>query len=301
MRERVLITGGSGLLGSTLGRLVAADHDVYATFHVHPASIQGVSWVSLDIRDPAQVNAVVKDIKPALVIHTAALALVDYCEEHPDEARSLNAAATEHVARAAAAAGSRLVYISTDSVFDGKAGNYAENDPTNPPNVYARTKLEGEQYVRNILPESLIIRTAFYGWNVQNKQSLAEWVLAGLRQGRNLSMFTDVYFTPIVTDNLAEAILALYQRGCQGTYHVGGSERCSKYQFGRAVARVFSLDADLVRPSSIEAADFKAPRAADLSLNSALAAADASIPLLDVTGGLELFKKRQPRGATVYG
>lgn len=293
MEERLLITGSSGFLGSTIARRTAADFEV---FGVDYSSKQVPNSLPLDIRNRQQVITSFQKIRPALVVHTAALVNVDYCQDHAEEAWMTNAEGTENVAIAAKEAGAKLVYISTDSVFDGKRGMYTEEDKPNPINIYARAKLEGEKRVKRHLADSLIVRTAFYGWSPsRSKASLAEWVISGLRQNEPRQMFTDVFFTPIFIDNLVEAIIDMHRRGLSGIYHVGGSERCSKYDFGLQIAGAFGLDRKLIEPISIEQAKLKAPRPKDVSLNVTKASSAINTSLLDVREGITQFKDREVR------
>ncbi|MEM2915265.1 MAG: sugar nucleotide-binding protein, partial [Candidatus Bathyarchaeia archaeon] len=132
---------------------------VYATYHNHPTKIDGCNVIPLDIRCRHEVFRVVTKIRPDVIVHTAALTDVDYCEEHPDEASILNVEGTRNLVAAAKNIGTEFVYISTDSVFDGKKGMYVEEDVPNPINCYAKTKLEGEKLL-NVLDQGYtIIRT----------------------------------------------------------------------------------------------------------------------------------------------
>ncbi|GAJ11079.1 unnamed protein product, partial [marine sediment metagenome] len=124
--------------------------------------------------------------------------------------RRINAIASTFIARQAEQTGAHLIHISTDSVFDGTRGNYNEKDIPNPVNVYAKTKLEAEQKVMSILPAACIVRTVIYGWNYQNKFSLAEWIIHKLSHREKLRAFKDVLFSPILVNDLAE-ILRLYR------------------------------------------------------------------------------------------
>lgn len=274
---------------------MAQDFSVFATYHSNPYRIPGCQMVPLDIRNRQEVMSAISGIKPAVVIHTAAVVNVDYCEEHPEEAWDTNVIGTENVALSAKEAGARLIYISTDSVFDGEKGMYAETDTPHPVNTYGRSKLEGEGKVQQCLPDALIVRTAFYGWspNQSNRPSLSEWVVTNLRQGKILNMFTDVFFSPIFTSNLSAVITALYDKDGTGIYHVGGRERCSKFAFGLAIAAAFGLDKSLIRPCSIADAGLKAPRPKDISLDVAKVAGVLKNRLLDVKEGIALFKAAQ--------
>ncbi len=290
MTEKLLITGGSGFLGSNIVRIVAKDFEVYATYNSHPFKIRRCKFVPLDIRDKQQVLSTFEEIKPTLVVHTAALADVDYCEGHANEAWMTNVRGTENVALAAKGIGAKMVYISTDSVFDGKKGMYVEEDVPCPLNVYAMTKRGGEKRVQHWLPDGIIVRTAFYGWSLSDKGSLAEWVVSGLRQSKTLKMFTDVFFSPIYIDNLVEAIIELYRNGIRGIYHAGGRERCSKYAFGLEIAQAYGLDKSLIQSSSIAEVGLRAPRPKDISLDTTKISKLINTRLLNVREGITRFK-----------
>lgn len=290
MNEKLLITGGSGLLGSNIARMATKDFEVFATYNSHLSQIPGTEFVPLDIRDKQQVLFTFRKTTPNLVIHAAALANVDYCDAHPKEAWVINVEGTENVALASKEVGAKLLYISTDSVFNGEKGMYAEEDTPHPLNTYAKTKFKGEERVRHWLPYSIIVRTAFYGWSLHNKLSLAEWVVNGLREGRTLNMFTDVFFSPIFVSNLVEVLIEMHHRNLSGIYHVAGNERCSKYMFGQEIAQAFGLNSKYIQPSSIAEAGFKACRPKDVSLNIDKASRAIDTPLLSVKEGIMWFK-----------
>jgi len=291
-KERLLITGGSGLLGSNIARMSAKSFEVFASYNSHPNQISECRFLPLDIRDKQQVISVFEEIKPDLVIHTAAMIDVDYCEDHAKEARTTNVEGTENVTLASKVVGAKMIYISTDSVFDGKKGMYVEEDVPHPVNIYARTKLEGEERAQYRLPDSLIVRTAFYGWSPSDsiRTSLAEWVVSGLREGRTLKMFTDVFFSPIFVGNLVEAMIEIYHSNLSGICHVAGSERCSKYSFGLEIAQAFGLDKSLIQPCSMDEVSLRAPRPRDISLNISKISGVTTTRLLDVKEGIAWFK-----------
>jgi dTDP-4-dehydrorhamnose reductase len=290
VNERLLVTGGSGLLGSNIARTAAQDFEVYATYHSRGSRIPKTKFVQLDIRDKQQVGSVLKRIEPDLVIHAAALVNVDYCETHPEESWEINVEGTENVALASKEVNAKMIFISTDSVFDGEKGMYGEEDVPHPLNTYARTKLEGERRALHCLPDSTVVRTAFYGWSLHNGLSLAEWVVGSLRQGETINLFTDVFFSPILATNLVEILLELHQRHLNGIYHIGGSERCNKYTFGQEIASIFWLDKDCIQPCSISEVGLKAPRPADASLNVDKISKVASTRLLGVEEGISRFR-----------
>ncbi len=280
-------------MGSNIARLTNSQFKVYATYNSYPCEIPGCEFVRLDITDREQVLALLREINPNLVIHAAALTNVDYCEEHPLEAWTINVEGTENVVLASKEVGAKVLYISTDSVFDGKEGMYAEEDAPHPLNIYAKTKLEGEQRVLHWLLDSIIVRTAFYGWSLRGDRSLAEWVVNNLRDGKPLKMFTDIFFSPIFVSNLTEALIEIYHLDLAGVYHVAGRERCSKYHFGQEVARAFEMSGSYIQPCSIKEVGLKAPRPRDVSLGISQVSGKIKTRLLDVREGIERFKEAE--------
>ena len=280
-------------MGSSIAKLVASDFDVYATYHSQPSKSKNYLSLPLDIQSKRQVFTMFQEIRPKVVIHTAALVNIDYCEQHVDEAWATNVDGTENIALASREIGVKLIYISTDSVFDGEKGMYKEDDLVNPLNTYAATKLVGENIVLRMLPDAIIARTVFYGWSPLNGHSLVEWVVANLEKEKAIKMFTDVIFSPIYVGNLAEVLIKMYHQGLYGIYHVAGSQSCSKYYFGNEVAKAFGFDESLIQPCSIAEAKLKATRPKNLSLNVAKISQDLHISMPDIPEGIiQLWKMR---------
>ena len=206
---RLFITGASGLLGLNAALQCRDRFRVTGTYRDHPVAIDGARLVRLDVLDAAAVDACLADARPEVVLHTAGMTNVEVCERDPAAARSLNVDAAAVVARAATRAGARLIHISSDHLFDGTAPLVDEDASPSPLNVYARTKAEAEAAVAAACPDALIVRTNFYGWGSPLKASFSDWILAALRRGSSLSMFTDVFFTPVLVNDLIDLALDL--------------------------------------------------------------------------------------------
>ncbi|MCJ7707996.1 MAG: SDR family oxidoreductase, partial [Anaerolineales bacterium] len=187
-------------------------------------------------------------------------------------------------------------HISTDAVFDGERGGYTEDDEPHPTNVYGQSKLEGEQAVAAAHPEALIVRTNLYGWNAQDKQSLAEWFLSNLEAGKRCRGFTDVWFSPILVNDLGWLLFAMLEVGLTGVYHVAGSECASKYDFGLRLARIFGLDPSLVEPVGVGQAALRARRGRQLCLNVERAERALGASLPTVEEGLTRFRDLRESG-----
>jgi dTDP-4-dehydrorhamnose reductase len=265
----LLVTGASGLLGATVLRSAAdLGWEVVGLCHRHVISDPKIRVVKVDLTDESFTSKILFDLRPTAIVHCAAATNVDWCEENPGQTEAINVHASAVLAKIAAELNAHLVYISTDAVFDGKKGDYAETDEPAPLNIYAKSKLAGEQEVVRRHPSALVVRVNIYGWNAQDKDSLAEWVLKRLAAGNDVPGFSDVFFTPILVNHLAPVLFAMLQRALTGTYHVAGSERVSKYEFARRVTTIFGFDPERVKPCRVKDMNLKAARPLDISLNT---------------------------------
>lgn len=293
----IVVTGASGLLGANLVcRAHSAGRAITALCHNHALKIVGVPVFSLDLTDAATTGKLLRDLRPNAIIHCAAATNVDWCEDHPEPATKLNAEIPAYVAEIAAQLDAAFICISTDAVFDGQRGNYSEQDHPSPVNVYARTKLDGETRVMDRNPHSIIARVTLYGWNAQDKHSLAEWMLHCLSAGKPVRGFTDVYFTPLLATDLADLLLAMLDQGLSGTYHLGGSQRISKYDFARLLAEEFGFKSERVTAARLSEGKLRAQRPPDTSMNSAKIKAALHRDLPDVISGIKRFHQQRENG-----
>jgi dTDP-4-dehydrorhamnose reductase len=258
---RILITGASGLVGLNLALEAArrglsgttetglsplpgftrkAERDsgeiepdeVIGTVHRHRLLTDAFQVVQSDLLAPGELERLVDHSKPDWVINCAALAVVDACEADPKLAYKMNAELPEKLAAYVTRGGARLLHLSTDAVFDGSRGNYTEEDEPNPLSVYARSKLAGEQAVAAVNPQALIARVNLIGWSLSGERSLAEWFFYNLQAGRHVMGFTDVFFCPLLVNDLAHILLKMLSLRLYGLYHAVSSHCLSKYQFG---------------------------------------------------------------------
>lgn len=268
--KRLLVTGVSGLLGLNLAWLARDRFQVTGVLRgeraVAAPECTPFNVIAADLAVPGQIEWVMEQSQPDMIIHCAALTDVDRCETCPEEAYRINAWLPGAIARAAAQNNVQLVHISTDAIFDGLRGNYIESDEPNPINVYGRTKLEGERAVADANPEALIARVNFYGWSWQGQRSLAEFFYNNLSVGRPLFGFTDIVFCPLLVNDMVEILLRMLARNLHGIYHVVSPETLSKFAFGRMLARHFGFDENLISPASHNTANLTARRSPLLTL-----------------------------------
>ena len=294
---RILITGASGLLGANLAlEALDAGHDVVAVWNQHPLKLSGVDSCGVDLAQPGEAEALLQEKKPDVVIHCAAATNVDACEREPEMARRLNADMTRDVARASRAAGSYMIHVSTDAVFDGVKGNYAEDDAPNPINVYAASKLAAEVAVEAEDPSAAIVRTNLFGWNAQAKFSLAEWFLDRFGKGEPFNGFDDVWFSPILVNDLARILFAVSERRLAGIFHIAGRDCMTKYEFGCQIAHIFDQDAGILTAVSVDDVSLTAPRSKKLCLRIERIQAAISAQMPSIRSGLERMYALEENG-----
>jgi dTDP-4-dehydrorhamnose reductase len=294
---RLLITGTGGLLGANLALdALAAGHQVVAVDFLHQIRHPEIESVKADLSTPGAARAVFAEHRPRWAVHCAAAVDIDACEADPATAFRLNRDMAGQVAIAARAVGARLVHISTDAVFDGDRGGYAEEEEPHPVNVYGSSKLDGERVVLSEYPEALVVRTNLYGWNARPKLSLSEWFLERLRRGERCTGFTDVSFSPLGVVDLAAILLQLLSMPVARVLHVAGGEVITKYEFGRQVAATFGLSPDLIAPGSVDASPLRARRPHRLGLDVRRAESVLGSPLPRVEEGLRRWREQERDG-----
>lgn len=297
MPTKVAITGASGVLGMALAlEARTRGYDVVALYRSTPIAIPGVSCRRIDLLNESQTVALLEELCPDHILHAAAEVRVDWCQEHPEEAICANVDTSITLADYAARAGTQLLYISTDSVFDGKGHNYKESDSAAPINVYSTSKLRGETEVLQRLASAMVARTNFYGWSGHHKTGLVDWILQELEAGRELPGFTDAIFSPLLVNDVASALLDLIAFDVAGVFHVVGSESISKFDFAVRVAKTFGYDPKLVRPSLVADARMKAPRPLNTSLDVAKLTSLLGRDLPSVATGLRHFAELRAGG-----
>lgn len=265
-KKNMLITGVSGLLGCNLAYYFRDKFNVLGLYNTHLVEIDGMAANKADILLLDQLKNTVNDFIPDIIIHCASLTDVDYCEVNKINTDIVNVLGTKNVVDSLNSSNAKIIYISSDSVYEGVTGNYSETDSVHPQNYYGMSKYKGELEVLK-RPNSLVLRTNIFGWNIQAKHSIAERILHELTGNRQINGFDDVYFSSIYTFDLARILEKAIEQNLAGIYNCGSRDSISKYDFARLIARLFHLNQNLVNPISIDDYKFKAKRGRNLSLN----------------------------------
>jgi dTDP-4-dehydrorhamnose reductase len=292
---RVVVTGASGLLGATV---LGAFEDAEGWANRSHALPDGTPLRQVDLLGDA--GQALREAAPELVVHCAALTDVDACERDPDAAYALNAAAAAQLAAATHALGARFVQISTDAVYDGeRTGEHAEDEPPRPANVYAESKLAGEQAVLEAHPEALVLRTTMHGWTPAGRRSFSESILRGLVRGDRLTLFADVRFSPLVVTDHAALIKRLAGHG--GVLNLGAADSVTKEEFGRIVAREFELSDAPIAGVSLASIGLSAARPRNTALDVTRLAHALGEPPPSVADGVRALRAGMVAAGTLKG
>lgn len=289
-KVKLFITGISGLLGLNLALQFKDVFDVTGSYHRHPVRLPGVETFELDLAQPANAKEVLTAVRPDVIIHTAALANVETCETRPEMAHQMNVEYSDTVANLARSLGAHLVSISTDQLFQENSRWTAEETEPAPINTYGRTKLLAERAVLEACPGALVIRTNFFGWGTPVRTSFSDWIIGALERDEQLTMFQDVFFSPILINTLGDLIAELMAARIGGVLHVGGGERLSKHGFALSLARVFGYGAGAIQAIDVADFNFKARRPRDMSLSVSKVESLLQTKMPTVTQSLERLK-----------
>jgi dTDP-4-dehydrorhamnose reductase len=255
MAPRAIITGAAGLIGPYLVKTAprwAPDRD-----------IQGLTRADLDLTDRANVERTWQSIKPNAVIHCAALSRTKACEQDPEQARRINAEVTAHLAQLSQDV--PFIFLSSGEVFDGSTGWYGETDEPNPINVYGQTKLEAEEAVLQN-PRHTVVRIVLTaGTSETGDRSFVEDMYRTAKAGKDVTLYADEFRCPLPAGVIARVIWELVDREQPGLYHLGGSDRLSRWEIGETLLPWYpELKGHLMKGSARN--HVGSPRPADLSL-----------------------------------
>lgn len=250
---RILITGSNGLLGQKLvAQLLQKGIDFMA-------SSLGVNrnndcpeenYRTMDICNRDEIAEVFKEFKPTHVIHTAAMTNVDACELNPQECKSLNVDSVQLLANQCLVEHCHFQLLSTDFVFDGSKGNYQEEDAPNPLSIYGHSKLQAEEYIKDLpsLQFSIVRTIIVYGTGNQlSRSNIVKWAKEALHEGKEMSIIDDQFRAPTWADDLAWACIRICVLNENGIFHISGPETMSIYEIVERIAKHYQLSMDKVK------------------------------------------------------
>jgi dTDP-4-dehydrorhamnose reductase len=289
-KGNVLVTGASGQVGWHLCRyLVGQGYRVTGTYNSHKPELEGVELLGCNLEDSPSLSGLCRGDYRA-VIHAAALTHADRCEQMPDLARRVNVEGTRVLAELFQP-DARFIYISTDLVFDGGKGGYSETDTINPVNFYGQSKAEGEQAALS-RPGAVVVRLSLsYGPATPFSAGFSSVMKSLLDAGQPVRLFVDQYRTPIYVGDILNALERLIeQEPRHRTYHLGGAERLSRWDFGCHYVDVFGYERGSLRPVTADTAGL-VPRGKDCSLDCTRFVTEFGFQPSGVLDGLRRMKQ----------
>ena len=268
MKKKMLVIGGTSLLGYKL-LSNTNDFELYASYNKNLINLKNVETLKIDITNKKNCEKIF-DLKPDIIINTAAITNVDYCEKFERNAFDVNVTGTKNIAKIAEKLGSKLIHISTDAVFSGSKKFYVEEDKPNPISVYGKTKLESEKIVSEVTDSVILRPSVLFGWipfeyiktkdESRKTMNFGLWVIDQLYKNNKMSIVNDQINTPTLADNLAENIIEVIKKDLTGIYHLSGLSCISRLDFSKKIAKTFGYSDNLISSISSEKLKQIAPR-----------------------------------------
>lgn len=269
--KKLLVTGASGFLGWNLCQIAKQEWDIYGTSFSHAIEIPGITLLKVDLRDFEELKRIFQEIQPDAVIHTAAQSSPNICQSNPEESQAINVTASCNIAGLCADDSIPCAFTSTDLVFNGLNPPYKETDSVSPVNLYGEQKVMAEEGMLERYPMTAVCRMPLmFGVAVPPAQSFMQPFIQILREGKELSLFTDEFRTPASGTTATKGLLLALEK-VNGRIHLGGKERMSRYDFGRLLVEVFELPSAGLKGCRQADVKMAAPRPPDVSLDSSMA------------------------------
>lgn len=283
--KKICVLGGSGLIGNRLLEKGKEKFNMITTYNKNSISVPSIKSKKISL--PNEFNSLSDYIiqeKPDIVIDTIAYSNPEFCEKNKSKTYELHVENIEKICKVCQ--NLKLIFLSTDYVFDGEKGKYAESDLPNPINYYGKTKLEAEKTVLKN-PKNIVVRTSLiYGWKPQIR--FLNFVVNNLLKNKEIYVWDDVYFSPTLLDEVVEGILKLATSNIYGLFHIAGSTCLTKFQFACLIARKFNLDDNLVKPISIKETQIGKTIPKNTCLNSTKIKQIINLKLSNIDEGLKI-------------
>ena len=293
---KIFLTGGGGFLGGNILREIPPEAEVISLdTREQITSKENCTCITLDLTDTESLLDVLAQSNPDVVIHTAAISDIDYCEANRDIAKKVNIGATRIIVDFCRKNDTKMIHFSSDSVFDGEKGGYAEEDIPKPLHYYGTTKVTGEKYVTQGLRKWNIIRPSLImGLPVNNFGNSFLWrMIKDIKKGNTLAFPEEEIRSPVDAVTLSRAVLELSTSGITGIFHLAGNTRLSRFEMAKRICRFLSYSEELVIPKNPVIATGRASRPADVTLDNTKAIRKLKTPMLSLEEGLELVMKNK--------
>ena len=251
IKKRILIVGSNGMLGQSLCGFYLQQNNIrlLGCSIEDKSLVNDLDYIQCDVTKRNEVKKTILDFYPDYIINASAYTNVDKSETERELAWKINVKGIEYIAEAARILDARIIHISTDYIFDGKEGPYAEDEKPNPLGYYARTKLASENALKLSGVLYTILRTnVLYGADSNGKTGFVRWLVNALTDGKDVRIVTDQINNPTFVADLVQAVSKVIEYNKTGIYNIGGREFLSRFEFSEIIADYFGLDKNLIKP-----------------------------------------------------
>ena len=288
--KKILIIGGSGFVSTNLIKYLPENWEIFATYNSNIIKSEKIKSFKINLLEtPEKIIPIIQNIKPDYIIDTVAFPSVDFCEENHAIADKLHIHATKIISKISNEINSKLLFLSTDAVFEGQLNKkYIETEITNPVNYYGFTKLKAEKIVLASSKNNVVLRTAvIYGVGIQSR--FTNWILSYLRDKKPVDPFVDQFNSPTLVDDLSQAIVKILKNDISGLFHATGPTCINRYEFALMLAKEFNLDLNLIRPVTSSQKKQNAPRPISTCLNSSKLEEKINFTFTDLKTGISFI------------
>lgn len=296
MSKTTLITGGTGLMAVNWAAIAPNRQQLFLLQHKRSLELCGVQSCHFNLENKVAIAEALRKINPDFVVHAAGMTNIEQCEENQELAYFTNTTLAANIAEVCASLNIKLVHISTDHLFDGNVAKRSESESPQPLNQYAKTKAQAEAAVTDLNNEALVIRTNIFGWGTSYRISFSDFIIENLRARKTITLFEDVYFSPILVAHLARIVGDLLESNATGIVNIASSERISKFDFGILLAESFGLDASYICRGSLEDNPALVTRPKDMSLSTRKLSSILGRSAPSIKDGLLELKRQEELG-----
>ncbi len=292
--QRIIFTGITGLLGGYFLKKRLLGYEIFGIGNENIKMPAG-NIFQVDITNKKKVIDVIKKIKPQVIIHAASIGNVDYCEKYPRKAYIVNVNGTKNIVSAAKQVKAKIIFLSSNAIYDGLNPPYHEKSITNPVDIYGKTKVEGENLIKGSGLDYTILRLiTMYGWPQEGgRANPVTWIIDSLRMGQKVNVVNDVYNNHLYAAQAGEVIWKVVRENISGAYNIAGANSISRYDLAIKVANTFGLDSLLITPVSSDFFKSIAKRPKNTSFNTKKMEKDLRIKPVGIDEGLGLMKQEQ--------
>ena len=288
--KKILILGGSGFVSTNLIKYLPENWEIFATYNSNIIKSEKIQSFKINfLETPEKIIPIIQNIKPDYIIDTVAFPSVDFCEENHSIADKLHIDATKIISKISNKINSKLLFLSTDAVFEGELNKkYFETNIPKPINYYGFTKLKAEEIILSTSKNNVVLRTSvIYGTGTQSR--FTNWILSYLREKRPVDPFVDQFNSPTLVDDLSQAIVKILKNDISGLFHATGPTCINRYEFALMLAKEFNLDSNLVKPVTSSQKKQNAPRPISTCLNSSKLEEEINFTFRDLKTGISFI------------